>query len=172
MLFEEPEVRVVIDRIIARVNGHPAWHDDLMQEALVHLWRLEQERPHQSPSWYLQSCRFHLCHYMQLGRSVDSWKRRERMISTSWHNEDGESERSVPDDSAPSQVSAFHAHELLDLLDRRLTQSQKRVLNFLSEGLSSREIGARLGVSHNAVIKHRHRIARTATELGLASSPG
>ena len=171
MIFEEPEIRLVIDRIIERVNRHPSWNDDLMQEALVHLWRVEQARPHQRPSWYLQSCQFHLLHYMQSGRSVDSWKRRAALVSSSLGDEDQEPGQPVADHSATSATSAVHAHEILELLDGELTASQKKVLNFLAEGLSCREIGSRLGVSHNAVIKQRRRIARAAVALGLASPP-
>jgi len=172
MFFEEPQIRLVINRIIERVNQHPSWRDDLMQEALVHLWRLERERPHQRPSWYLQSCQFHLRHYMQSGRSVDSWKRRDGMVSTPLLNEDEASGWSPADDFVALESSALHVHEMLDLLGRQLTPSQKKVLNFLAEGLSCREIGSRLGVSHNAVIKHRRRIAREVVALGLASPLG
>ena len=169
MFFESPEIQFVLDRIINRVNTDPAWHDDLMQEALIHLWQLEQARPHQRPSWYLQSCHFHLRHYMDSGRSVDSWKRREWLVSTSAQEDTPESERSLTDHSTSLEISEYHAHEMLALLRQRLTPPQKQVLGLLVQGLSSREIGSRLGVSHNAVSKHRRRIAKTAGELGMRS---
>lgn len=140
-----------------------------MQEALIHLWQIEEERPQQTRSWYLQSCHFHLRHYMASGRSIDSWKRRESLTSFATpETEEEERGFSVPATTSGDGISDISAGEILRLLGQRLTAPQRRVLDFLADGLSSREIGAKLGVSHKAIIKHRRRIASTALQLGIS----
>ena len=171
MFFEEPETQRVLSRIVAHVNSDPAWHDDLMQEGTIHLWRLEGERPNQSRSWYLQNCQFHLRHHLALGRSIDSWKRQEYYISFPPEADDDEPECASLDESITTAISEIDAEEILRRLRTRLTLSQQRVLGWLAEGFSSREIGLRLGVSHKAVLKQRYKIAAAARELGIAPSP-
>lgn len=168
MLFEQTETREVLGRIVAQVNGDPAWHDDLMQEGTIHLWRLEEERPGQSRSWYLQSCSFFLRHHLAKGRSVDSWKRQDHGMSLFAESNDEERACVVTEDSTATAMSEINAQELLYLLGKRLTSLQKIVLGHLAEGLSSREIGLKLGVSHKAVLKHRLRIAAIARQLGIS----
>src|SRR5512135_2354796 len=62
-------------QIVSRCSMDPGTREDLMQECLVHLWLTGNENPGQTRSWYLQSCRFHAQHYLDLGRSLDSPKR-------------------------------------------------------------------------------------------------
>src|SRR5689334_13988341 len=62
-------------KMIRKLTPNAALREDLLQEATVHLWLTETRRPGQTRSWYLQSCRFHLQHYLNFGRSIDSAKR-------------------------------------------------------------------------------------------------
>src|SRR2546427_3728704 len=78
MLIDDARTRELLARIVHRLSSDSAIREDLMQEALVHLWLLEERRPGQRQSWYLQSCKFHLQNYITAGRSVDSPKRRSR----------------------------------------------------------------------------------------------
>jgi len=166
MLFDLTETQKVLGRIVAQVNSDPAWHEDLMQEGIIHLWRLEEQRPGQSRSWYLQSCQFHLRHYMTLGRSVDSWKRQKRIVPF-YREEDDEIRFSSLDDADGEPISEVSAKEMLNLLCENLTRSQQTVLRYMADGLSSREIGLKLQVSHKTVLKYRSRIAVIARELGI-----
>ena len=70
MLIDDVRTRELLSRIVSRLSTNPTGRDDLMQEALVHLWLLEERRPGQRQSWYLQSCKFHLQNYIAAGRSV------------------------------------------------------------------------------------------------------
>ncbi len=65
-----------LGRVVNGMTSDPFMREDLMQEALSHWWNMECERPGQTLSWYLQSCSFHLRHFLARGRSVDSSKRR------------------------------------------------------------------------------------------------
>src|SRR5438132_877048 len=75
MLVNDFRTVTTLRRIADSLASDASERDDLVQEALMHLWLMECRRPGQSISWYLQSCRFHLQHYLARGRSVDSKKR-------------------------------------------------------------------------------------------------
>ena len=62
-------------RMIGRITPNFALRQDLLQEALIHLWLTEARRPGQTKSWYLQSSKFHVLHFLASGRSVDCTKR-------------------------------------------------------------------------------------------------
>src|SRR5438874_13527896 len=74
-LVNDFKVVTVLRRITENLASDLTEREDLLQEALLHLWVTELRQPGQSVSWYLQSCRFHLQHYLARGRSVDSKKR-------------------------------------------------------------------------------------------------
>ena len=76
MFIDEESIRECLQRMIRRITPNLTLRDDLLQEALIHLWLTEARRPAQTRSWYLQSVKFHLLHYLASGRSVDSGKRR------------------------------------------------------------------------------------------------
>src|SRR5260221_10292489 len=76
MYVDNSDMRAALLRLIRPITADCALRDDLAQESLVHLWLMETNRPGQTQSWYLQSCRFHLLHYLASGRSIDSPKRR------------------------------------------------------------------------------------------------
>src|SRR3989442_13278061 len=76
MLVDESSTRESLVRVIRRMTANDTLREDLLQEALIHLWITEIGRPGQTRSWYLQSCKYHLLHYLAAGRSVDSAKRR------------------------------------------------------------------------------------------------
>jgi len=148
-----------------------AFHEDLMQEALVHLWLREAAHPGQKRSWYLQSCKFHLQHYIDSGRSVDSVKRRGGQIPL-LQNEEGDTpllEHRGIDHSIFSQISA---RELLSLLSKRLSGRDRAILDCLADGLGAREIARKLKITHPTAIKCRRKIAKLVIELGFASADG
>src|SRR5262245_46884099 len=75
MLIENTGVLNALCKIVNSFTSDPVLQQDLMQECLIHLWRVENEKPGRTKSWYLQSCRYHVQHWLALGRSVDSPKR-------------------------------------------------------------------------------------------------
>jgi RNA polymerase sigma factor (sigma-70 family) len=166
-LCEQPKTQELLSRIVARVNHDAVWRDDLFQEGMIHLWLIEQARPHQSLSWYMKSCQYHLRDYMAMGRSIDSWKRRQTQVSLSDQEEDEQEPPSLGRRSEDTLLSEIGVLETMDLLRQRLTDKQHAVLVHLAEGLSSREIASKLSVSHKAVIKHRRKIASVAIASGI-----
>jgi RNA polymerase sigma factor (sigma-70 family) len=166
MLFEEPRTQELLRRIVRRLNRiGTGQEDDLVQEGMIHLWHVEERRPNQSPSWYFQSCQFHLLNHLRSGRSVDSSKRGQQQVAfPAEHTETATLQMWINDGAGLSQVSA---QEIVGLLERWLTPSKIPVLRGLAEGFGVREIARRIGTSHQTVSKHRRSIARLATQLGI-----
>jgi DNA-binding CsgD family transcriptional regulator len=135
---------------------------------MIHLWKVEGERPGQTLSWYLQSCSFHLRHYLASGRSIDSSKRCSLQIELP---EDGDlhscPEWSPVEQSVQAQVEV---RECERLLPRYLTPRERAILRCLVEGLKPREIARYLILSHPTVNKCRRKIAALAIRLGF--TPG
>ena len=158
MQVDDPATREALGRLARNITSNHALWDDLLQEAMIHLWTINTRRPCETRSWYLQSCKFHLLHYLASGRSVDSIKRRDgQMPFETTAGADNETvELAISGESLFSYVCA---RELLSLLSHKLQPHERAVLECLADGLGPREIGRRLNISHTMVIKHRCRIA-------------
>src|SRR5262249_34431706 len=136
--------------------------DDLIQEGLIHLWLSQRQRPGQSTSWYLQGCRFHLQHYLEVGRSVDSHKRRAKRVE----------EQVLPDALgdiwvAETDLDEVSARDIVKTMAGSLRPRERAVLDGLADGLSVSDIARRLNLSNPTVAKDRRRIARLAIRLGI-----
>ncbi len=162
----ETTLRDSLLQIIKRLTPNPTLREDLLQEAMIHLWRTETRRPGQTRSWYLQSCRFHLQHYLNCGRSIDSGKRWRDQLPLIQFSED-DSTANEQTDSGNSVFTCVSAREILSLLAPHLTTQEKAVLICLAEGLGPREIGRKLGISHTMAIRHRRKIASLFERLEL-----
>ena len=149
-----------------RFTANVALRQDLLQEAMVHLWLTETRRPGQTLSWYLQSCRFHLHHYLNSGRSIDSAKRWRDQLPLN-DNPSGNECATERGDAGNSVLTNVSAREIMSLLAPLLSRQEQAVLDCLAEGLGPREIGRKLKLSHTMVIRHRHKIASLVAKLEL-----
>src|SRR5258708_31551032 len=115
MLIDNHQILEALQRIGSHPTAQTSLHEDLMQEALIHLWRVEQERPAQRPSWYLQSCRFRLQHCLAAGRSMDSGRHRFNREASS---DDDEELTDLLEacDSANRTLDEASAREILAIL--------------------------------------------------------
>ena len=155
-------------QMIRGLTPNTALRQDLLQEAMVHLWLTETRRPGQTRSWYLQSCRFHLQHYLNSGRSIDSGKRwRDQLVLND--NPSGNECATEPGDAGNSVLTSVSAREIMSLLAPLLSPQEQAVLDCLADGLGPREIGRKLKLSHTMVIRHRYKIASLVTKLELPS---
>src|SRR5258708_6407223 len=113
-------------RMIGRITSNFALRQDLLQEALIHLWLTEARRPGQTQSWYLQSSKFHLLHFLASGRSVDCTKRARFHSHFEDDSEQPEefSELADPGGSVESQVIA---RDIISVLSSRLSASENAV---------------------------------------------
>ncbi len=145
-------------RITHRLNGHFTFfdEDDLYQEALEHLWLAFENGTlsDKTDSYVLQGCYFHLKNYIR--KTMD----RIRPVSLdSAVDDDG---TTIGDLLAYEDRSIEDAAEnamLADLVKSRgLSEREKTVLSLLSDGMTVREIGSSMGISHAMVVKIRNGI--------------
>jgi RNA polymerase sigma factor (sigma-70 family) len=169
MLIDQKEAHKVVRQIVFKMTSNQALHDDLTQEAIIHLWLREMECPGQTKSWYFQSCSFHLRNYLRSGRSVDSNRRSQALLplDVTTEHADLSDDGYVFGDSVQSLVSA---RETNDLLDKWMTLPERQILGMLEQGYSVREIAAKLDISHTSVIRYRKRISALASKLGINPS--
>jgi RNA polymerase sigma factor (sigma-70 family) len=166
MLIEDLETLEQLGKIVVRLTSNPALREDLMQEALIHLWQVQEQNPGQTKNWYVQNCRFHLLHYLALGRSVDSPKRRNSQVQPT--DQDGEQDDLLDRfESSDTVVQDVSARDIVSSLSKVLSDREMAILHWLAEGLATREIAKRLGISHPMVIKHRRKIAALAEKLSI-----
>jgi RNA polymerase sigma factor (sigma-70 family) len=162
MIFEQRRTRGLLRGMVRRLTTQRALEEDLIQEAIIHLWLREKEYPGQNQSWYIQSCRLYLQNYLRKGRSVDAGNHRHAASLLILQEDQKDLELGVDD----TLLSLVCARDLLAELSKWLTPIEKEVLNLSNGGLSAREIGARLDLSHTSVIRHRRNIAALAERLG------
>jgi len=171
MFVDDSSSRESVARMVRRMSANVALRQDLQQEALIHLWLAETHRPGQTKSWYLQSCKYHLLHYLASGRSVDSAKRRADRLEMPLEEEARETVISAVDDG-DSVFGWVSARDIISLLSARLLPVERTVLDRFAEGLGPREIGRELGMSHTMVIKHRRKMRDLLRRLEVPSLRG
>lgn len=166
MLIDCAETVGILRQIVARAAADVSLREDLMQEALVHLWQQEQQHPGQRRSWYLQSCCYHLQNYLHRGCSVDSSKHCAACLLCWDDNRIEVGDDETPDGGA-GVFAEVSAADMQAQLTKRLTPLQRRILALLNDGFSLRETAVRLLLSHSAVVKHRRKMALVAGSLGI-----
>ena len=165
MIFEQRNTRGLLRGVVRRLTTERALEEDLIQEAIIHLWLREKEHPGQRQSWYIQSCRLHLQNFLRKGRSVDGGKRRHAAGLPIDPATQDDLETRVDD----ALLSLVCARDLVAELGKWLTPVEKEILSLAHDGLSLREIGERLNLSHTSVLRHRRSIALLTRWLGLAA---
>jgi len=166
-LLTDDAIRVSLRGIVAGFTGNPVLQQDLMQESLIHLWRMECDRPGQTRSWYLQSCQFHVRHWLAAGRSMDSPKRahEDRRLTI----DESSSEALLPEHHTNGELfEAVSFRDICSTLAKHLKPSEQVVLCGLAEDLAIGEIASRFGLSYPTVLKYRRKIAALTTRLGIA----
>lgn len=170
MHFEElvkkitPKLRGIIRRMNCRFFSLS--EEDLYQEATLHLWQGYScgELEDKTESYILQGCYFYLKNYLRCHRpkrNLISW---ESFYSSA---EDDSSERrlELADPAAGGYQEKLDIKLLAETIrNNGLTGAEKELLSFYARGLTTREIGARLGVSHVRVVKMTQRIRQKCSK--------
>ncbi|MDO8489748.1 MAG: sigma-70 family RNA polymerase sigma factor [Candidatus Omnitrophota bacterium] len=167
MSFEELHHKLspTIKRIAYKLNGRYRSfnHDDLYQEASIHLWSnfLNGKLSDKTDSYILQGCYFHLRNYI---RKVNEYSNIISIDAPLSLNEE-----STIEDILGKFWSCPDCRE--DLHNKFLAQSiqnngfnprEKKLLAYFSQGLTTRDIGKRMGVSHVSVVKLMQKIRAKA----------
>ena len=167
MLFEDEGIIQILCQICERFSSDPEVQADLMQECLIHLWHTERARPNQTRSWYLQSCRFHIQHWLTAGRSVDNARRKSKETCISVDG-DGEHPALAEYNTNGELFESVCFQDAVSTLDGHLGKRQKSVLQGLAAGRSLSEIAAQSRLSYPTVLKYRRMIADLTSKLGMA----
>lgn len=158
MTYEEllKKISPVLRRIAYKLGAHHSHFDqgDLYQEALVHLWRRFEEGvlDDKTDSYILQGCYFHLKNYIRTESDKGRLVSFETPVSS-----DGTTlsdTMRLVDEEASTHRESLHGKMLLEeLINNGFSPREKSIIAYLSEGLTTREMGLRLGISHVRVVK-------------------
>jgi DNA-directed RNA polymerase specialized sigma24 family protein len=170
MLIEDANICQTLEKIVSKLTLDSALRDDLMQECLIRLWKLEKDEPGRTRSWYLQNCRFHLQHWLDLGRSLDSPKRAggdcrvtidgvNDELPAEWYHTNGE------------LLELVSARDIVSTLACHLKPSENAVLGGLADGLVLNDIADKLKMSYPTALKYRRKIAALSIKLGILRPP-
>lgn len=161
MSFEELVKRIspVLKRITYKLNGHFSFFndEDLYQEALMHLWRdfTDGKLHDKTDSYMLQGCYFHLKNYL---RKVQD-KACVISMDTLFDEEGGRLEETVSSDMPEACFEYLDSKLLFERMQEwGLSAREKEIVYFCMEGLTVREIGKRLKISHVMVVKLKNKI--------------
>jgi RNA polymerase sigma factor (sigma-70 family) len=151
----------ILKRIIFRLNSRFTFfnEEDLYQEAVIHLWQdcNNGKLSDKTDSYVLQGCYFHLKNYIRKNRVKVRCVSIEEQV-----DEEGLNYReylSFQDTAGREYLDNLHNKLLAETIrNNGLTSREKEILSFYAQGLASREIGKRLGVSHVRVVKLMSRI--------------
>jgi RNA polymerase sigma factor (sigma-70 family) len=167
LTFEALARRVspTLKSIAHKLNGQLSFVDDqdLFQEGLIHLWThfTEGTLSDKTDSYILQGCYYHMKNYIR--------KTRDKAVLLSLNggsDEDGSSlEESLPAKDFSSQGDVDEGLQIEAIVESGMSRREKDVLAFSLEGMTTREIGMRLGVSHVSVVKIRSRIKERYVKL-------
>jgi len=147
--------------IIRKLNLHHQYIDgeDLYQETLLFLWQQNRDGKlkNKNDSYILQGCYYYLKNHL---RKYIKSKNRE-----SDYNQYYNSSKQGQEIDNNNQLN-YHSHSNYDMdeylyyddFKQVLSFKEKRLLNLKLKGLSSREIGRELGISHTMVLKIRKKI--------------
>jgi RNA polymerase sigma factor (sigma-70 family) len=143
-------------------QGYYFNNDDLYQEALLHLWNAYNAGTlsDKTDSYILQGCYFHLKNYMRT--ALDKVRPVSLDEPVSPDHDSRVDSLSLPGEGATDDYFAsLHARMLVEVIyNNGLSDKEKKLLPLFAEGLSTREIGKRVGISHVRVIKMRREIEK------------
>jgi len=161
MTFEElvKQISPILKRITYRLNGHFSFFndDDLYQEALLHLWMDFQagKLNDKTQSYILQGCYFHLKNYIRTVKVKANLISLNTLISS----EDTQLEEILPVNDYRAYFDILDSKFLVEKMQNNgLSKKEKEIIALFLRGLTVREIGRRLGISHVMVVKLKKRI--------------
>ena len=160
MQFEElvKKLSPTLKRITYRLKASFSFFngEDLYQEALLHLWqdynsgRLSDK----TDSYILQGCYFHMRNYIRLQKIRRNTISLDALINPDTSLKVGELLFEPQENGAAEYLRKLDNKLIAETIQNNgLSPKEKRVLCFYAQGLTTRQIGERLGVSHVRVVK-------------------
>ena len=163
MSFEEIHKKLspTIKRIAYRLNGRYRSfnHDDLYQEASFHLWNnfLQGKLSDKTDSYLLQGCYFHLKNYIRKVNERSNIVSIDAALNADENTTVGDllGESWATEDCRNDLHNKFLAQSIAN---NGFNPREKRLLEYFSQGLTTRDIGKRMGVSHVSIVKMLQKI--------------
>lgn len=141
--------------------------DDLYQEALLRLWQKHNENMlfDKTESYIIQGCSFDMRNYIRTHfKGLD----RRSISAYAQINKEGDYLIDfLPARATNTREEVYDAGMLLEDIRKKLSARENIVLERSADGLTTREIGDELGVSHVMVVKIKKKIRHKCVELGL-----
>lgn len=157
-----PKIKAIARKLDGKYTSFN--NDDLYQEAVVYLWdkHNKDELHDKTDSFILQGCFFNMRNYIRtMHKSLD----RKAVSMNIPINEDGNTyEDLLADSNAETVSSDLVNRSLLRDVRGKLNERELRVLSYSYKGMTNREIGGEIGVSHVMVGKIMKKI-RTKCEV-------
>jgi RNA polymerase sigma factor (sigma-70 family) len=148
-----------LKRITYKLNGHYSFFndEDLFQEAMIHLWNAYKQGKlnDKTDSYILQGCYFHIKNYIR--------KIKDKPLVISFNALIGDNEVDLDEalclKDAGVGIADLENKSLVEQIrDNGLSEREKKVFCLCLQGLTVREVGKRLGISHVWVVKLMGRI--------------
>lgn len=169
MNFEDLVKRISpkLRAIAKRLNGRFSFFDeeDLYQEALLYLWEKwrKGEVGEETDSFVLQGCFFFLKNYCRkMGKKIEIKSVR---LNDFIPGEDNTWEEIIFAEGVDEHFNCVESNLLIESIRNRLTEREENIFSLYLEGLTTREIGEKLGLSHVMVVKIEKRIRGKCQEF-------
>jgi RNA polymerase sigma factor (sigma-70 family) len=160
MPFEELVKRInpTLKKITKKLNGHFTFFndEDLYQEAMINLWVRYREGTlyDKTDSYILQGCYYFLRNHLRKVHEDVAFVSLDSPI-----NDEGLKLEDILCTKDPSPFDDLESSlDIEEAADKYLTEREKKILIYLLEGMSMREIGNKFCISHVMVLKIRNRI--------------
>jgi RNA polymerase sigma factor (sigma-70 family) len=149
--------------IAYKLSRRPAFfnEEDLYQEELVHLWSewKRGELADKTDSYILQGCYFRLQNYIRTAK--DKFPAFSLDLRPGEEGEHPEENPALKDEKAGDYFERLNDKMVVEVIrNNGLTGREKALLPFFAEGMTVREIGRKVGVSHVRILKMKEEIRR------------
>jgi RNA polymerase sigma factor (sigma-70 family) len=131
---------------------------DLFQEGVIFLWGHFQQGDFndKTESYILQGCYFHLQNFIRLSKD------RTNRVSIDAREDDNtcfEEQAVLMENGRGEFLDELDSKLLAEIIrNNGLTDREKKLLPLFAQGMTTREIGARIGVSHVRIVRMKKEI--------------
>jgi len=133
--------------------------DDLYQEVLLYLWQKNEngELKNKNNSYILQGCYYHLKNYIRKSIKLENRKiNYDNSNYMPFQNQEINEKKEYQYQSA--NFKSPDEYLLYNEFNQNLSVKERALLNLRIKGLTTREIGRELGISHTMVSKMRRKM--------------
>lgn len=155
-------IRYQLKAIIRKLNIMNQYidSDDLYQEALLYLWQQNESGKliGKNDSYILQGCYYYLKNFIRKRIKPDH-KKINKVYCFNLSEQNREIEKNTTHShNQHTENYALAEYLYYDEFSKKLSIKERALLNFRIKGLTTREIGKELGISHTMVSKIRKKM--------------